>query len=88
MVKTRYELLQETKRLGLFTPLISSGCMSLNIATWLTYYDTYKEELKSNAKSVSVQYTADFYNVSIPLIYKIVSFLENKIIQNEKEKTN
>lgn len=74
---TRYELIKEVKEKGLLAKLISSRCMPFQFADWLTYYETYRNELKTNEKPVSIQYTADYYNVSVSLIYKIIKFFEN-----------
>lgn len=72
----RYELIKKTKEAGLLADLIASRCMSLNIATWLTCYETYLVELKDNEKVVAIQFTADFYDLSTRQIYTIINFFE------------
>jgi hypothetical protein len=69
----RYELLKKTDLM----PLISSGIISLNIATWLNIYETYLSELKTNVKTLSIQFTADYYNISDRHLYTIINFMEN-----------
>lgn len=69
----RYELLKSVN----LTPLVASGIVSINIATWLQIYDYYTNELKKNSKVNSIQFTADYYNISTPTIYRIISFMEN-----------
>jgi hypothetical protein len=69
----RYELLKKTD----LTPLVATGIISINIATWLNIYETYLGELKENVKVDSIQFTADYYNVQPRNIYKIINFMEN-----------
>ena len=69
----RYELLKSTN----LTPLVATGIISINIATWLNIYETYLGEVKENEKVVAIQSTADYYNISTPTIYRIISFMEN-----------
>jgi hypothetical protein len=69
----RYELLKSTNLM----PLVATGIVSINIATWLQIYETYLGELKENVKVVSIQSTADYYNLSIQTIYKVINFMEN-----------
>jgi len=69
----RYELLKSTN----LTPLIATGIVSINIATWLQVYETYLKELKKNTKVISIQFTSDYYSLSIQTIYKVINFMEN-----------
>ena len=69
----RYELLKNTN----ITPLVASGIISINIATWLTIYDFYLNELKENQKVIAISFTSDYYNISERNLYRIISFMEN-----------
>jgi hypothetical protein len=69
----RYELLKKTD----LTPLVATGIISINIATWLNIYETYLGELKTNVKPLAIQFTADYYNVSDRHLYTIINFMEN-----------
>lgn len=69
----RYELLKSIN----LTPLVASGIVGINIATWLQIYDYYKNELQTNNKINSIQFTADYYNISDRSVYRIISFMEN-----------
>lgn len=69
----RYELLKVTN----ITPLVASGIISINIATWITIYEFYLNQLNTNQKVIAIQYSSEYYNVSIQTIYKIINFMEN-----------
>ena len=69
----RYELLKNTN----ITPLVASGIISINIATWLTIYDFYLNELKENQKVIAISFTSDYYRISERNLYRIISFMEN-----------
>ena len=69
----RYELLKATN----ITPLVASGIISINVATWINIYEYYLQELKANEKVLAIQFTSDNYRISIPTIYRIISFMEN-----------
>ena len=72
----RYEMINQLKQCSNFTQLVASGIVSLSISTWLQIYETYLIELKTNEKSVAIQFTADYYNLSTRQIYKVLSFME------------
>jgi hypothetical protein len=72
----RYEILQQLKTCSNFTQLVASGIVSLSVSSWLQIYETYLIELKTNEKSVAIQFTADYYNLSTRQIYKVLSFME------------
>lgn len=69
----RYEILKGMN----ITPLVASGIISINIATWLTIYDFYLNELKDNQKVIAISFTSDYYRISERNIYRIISFMEN-----------
>ena len=70
----RYELI---KMLPEFTKLIASGILPLSIATKLQVYETFLGELEKNEKPIAIQFTADYYNLSVSQIYKVVGFMES-----------
>ena len=72
----RYEIITQLKTCSNFTQLVASGIVSLSISSWLQIYETYLNELKSNDKPTSIQFTADYYNLSNRQIYKVISFME------------
>lgn len=76
MVMNRYEIITQLKTCSNFTQLVASGIVSISIASWLQIYETYLTELKHNDKPTSIQFTADYYNLSNRQIYKVISFME------------
>jgi len=72
----RYEIINQLRNCTNFTQLVASGIVSISIASWLQIYETYLFELKSNDKPTSIQFTADYYNLSNSQIYKVISFME------------
>ena len=71
----RYEIITQLKECSNFTQLVASGIVPLSVSSWLQIYETYLGELKENEKSTSIQFTADYYNISIQMVYKIINFM-------------
>lgn len=69
----RYELIKSIN----LTPLVACGIVSINIATWLTIYEFYLNELKDNQKVIAISFTSDYYKISERNLYRIISFMEN-----------
>ena len=74
----RYLLLKDIKNKLNFTALVSSGIVPINISNKLTIYEKYLNQLTENDKSTSIQYVADFYNISNRNVYRIIEFMEGK----------
>lgn len=74
---SRYELLNKVKDAGFLANLVSSGCVSLSLTVWLTYYEYYLQYLAGSKKSNAVKAVADEFNVSDRLIYKVIIFFES-----------
>ena len=72
----RYKILKELKENNSFTKLVSSGIISISIANKLMIYEKYLQELKENQKPVAIQFTSEYYKVSVSNIYKIIVFME------------
>ncbi len=71
----RYEIITQLKECSNFTQLVAYGIVPLSVSSWLQIYETYLGELKENEKSTSIQFTADYYNISIQMVYKIINFM-------------
>lgn len=69
----RYELIKQQQD---FNNLVKSGIIPTSIYTWLQVYETYLGETKSNEKTIAIQFTADYYNLTIQTIYRVISFME------------
>lgn len=72
----RYKILKELKKNGLFSSLVSSGIISISIANKLMIYEKYLQELDQNQKPVAIQFTSEYYKISVSNVYKIIVFME------------
>ena len=75
-MEKRYLILKELKENNLFNKLVSSGVVSISVANKLMIYDKYLEELKENQKPVAIQFTSEYYKISVSNVYKIIAWME------------
>lgn len=75
-MENRYIILKKLKETNQFNKLVSSGIISISVANKLMIYEKYLEELKHNQKPVAIQFTSDYYKISVSNIYKIIVFME------------
>lgn len=75
-MENRYIIIQKLRANNNLSVLVASGIISLTIPTWLQIYETFLFELKQNARSISIQATADNFNVSNSQVYKIIAYME------------
>jgi len=60
---------------NLFLELVRRGVIPVHIMDYLTVYEAYLNELKSNKKSVAITYCADKYNCSERTIHNVINFM-------------
>lgn len=58
-----------------FLEMVRRGIISISIMDYLTVYEFYLNELKSNSKSVSITSSAEYFNCSEKTIYNIINFM-------------
>ena len=75
MVANRYELIKQTEN---FNQLVSLGVIPMQIFDWLTMYEFYLNERKTEPKMQAYQNTADEFNFSDRQIMNLVSWFELK----------
>lgn len=71
---TTYEFLKSVDK-NLFLSLVNRGIVSVHIMDYMTIYESYLHELKSNKKSVAITYCADKYNCSEKTIQRIINVM-------------
>jgi hypothetical protein len=69
-----YKFLKEIKQ-DKFLQFVQRGIIPIVIMDYITIYDTYLNELKSNKKSVCITYCADKFNVHENTIRNIIKFM-------------
>ena len=77
---TRYEFIKKLKTENVYTDLIASGLMSINVAMWFDVYEIFLSEVSViKEKYSSVTATSDILNneISERQIYRIIKFMEN-----------
>lgn len=75
-MENRYMILKKLKETNQFNKLVSSGIISISVANKLMIYEKYLEEVEHNKKSVAVQFTSDYYKVTLQHIYQIIVWME------------
>lgn len=75
-MENRYIILKKLKETNQFNKLVSSGIIPLSVSTKLMIYETYLDQVLNNKKSVAVQFTADYYKVSVQYVYQLIVFME------------
>jgi hypothetical protein len=73
-----YEFLKSLDN-DLFYEMVRRGVVSVHIMDWVTIYEFYLNELKSNSKSVAIVSTAEKYNCHENTIYNIIKFLQKPL---------
>lgn len=59
----------------LFLEYIKRGIIPVHIMDYITVYETYLNEVKTNKKSIAITYCADKYNCSENTIRNIINFM-------------
>ena len=59
----------------LFLEFVRRGIIPVNIMDYLTVYETYLNEVKTNKKSIAITYCADKYNCSERTIHNVINFM-------------
>jgi hypothetical protein len=58
-----------------FLELVRRGIIPVHIMDYLTVYETYLSEVKTNKKSIAITYCADKYNCSENTIRNVINFM-------------
>jgi hypothetical protein len=69
-----YEFLKATDY-KLFLEYVKRGIISVHIMDYLTVYETYLHEIKTNKKSIAITYCAEKYNCSERTIHNVINFM-------------
>jgi hypothetical protein len=69
-----YEFLKSTDY-KLFLEYVKRGIISVHIMDYLTVYETYLNEIKTNKKSIAITYCAEKYNCSERTIHNVINFM-------------
>jgi len=69
-----YEFLKATDY-KLFLEYVKRGIISVHIMDYLTVYETYLNEIKTNKKSIAITYCAEKYNCSERTIHNVINFM-------------
>jgi hypothetical protein len=71
-----YEFLKGLDQ-DMFYSMVRRGIIPVHIMDWITVYEYFLNELKTNPKTVSIVATADHYNCTDKTIYNIIRFMKN-----------
>lgn len=69
-----YEFLKSLDN-KLFLEMVRRGMMPVHLMDYLTVYEFYLSELKTNPKVTAIQYCADKYNCTEQTIYNIIRYM-------------
>ena len=59
----------------LFLEYVKRGIIPVHIMDYITVYETFLNEVKTNKKSIAITYCADKYNCSENTIRNIINFM-------------
>lgn len=59
----------------MYLEMVRRGIIPITIMTYLTIYEFYLNELKTNTKAESITYAADKYNCTEQTIYNVIKFM-------------
>lgn len=59
-----------------FLQMVRRGIIPVHIMDWITMYEFYLNELKSNEKRISLQSAVEYYNCSEVTMYRIIKFMK------------
>lgn len=69
-----YEFLKSTDY-KIFLEYVKRGIIPVHIMDYLTVYETYLSEVKTNKKSIAITYCAEKYNCSERTIHNVINFM-------------
>lgn len=75
-MESRYEVLRSLKDEGLFTKLVSSGIISIDVATRTSIYEEYLSHFEGYNKSEAVRLTANSMKISASNLYVIIRYMQ------------
>lgn len=61
---------------SLFLEMVRRGIIPVTIMDYLTVYEFYLSELKSNSKSMAITLAAEKYNSTEQTIYNIIRYMK------------
>lgn len=73
-----YDFIKGLNQDSLFA-FVKRGIISVHILDYITVYEFYLNELKSNKKTVAILSTAEKFNCHENTIYNIIKFLQKSL---------
>lgn len=64
---------------SLFIQMVKRGIISVHVMDYVTIYEFYLNELKTNSKTVAILSTAEKFNCHENTIYNIIKFLQKPL---------
>lgn len=71
----RYEMLKSLN--GQFHALIAMGIIPIQISTWISIYNHYLKEIKTNGKMQSYCNTSERFRCSEKTVMRVVGWMES-----------
>lgn len=75
-MESRHEVLKSLKENNLFTKLVSSGIVTIDVATRLSIYEEYLKHFNGFNKSQAIKVVAASMKVSESNLYSIIRYME------------
>lgn len=75
-MESRHEVLKSLKENNLFTKLVSSGIVTIDVATRLSIYEEYLKHFNGFNKSQAIKTVAAGMKVSESNLYSIIRYME------------
>lgn len=64
---------------SLFIGMVKRGIISVHVMDYVTIYEFYLNELKTNSKTVAILATAEKFNCHENTVYNIIKFLQKSL---------
>lgn len=77
-IMVNYEFLKSMDQKQ-FIEMVKRGIISVHVMDYVTVYEFYINELKTNSKTVSIISTAEKFNCHENTIYNIIKFLQKPL---------
>lgn len=75
-MESRYKVLKNLKDIGLFTKLVSSGIISIDVASKMYVYEEYLKLYDGYNKAEAMKVTSKNTRVSVSYLYVIIKYMK------------
>lgn len=75
-MESRYKVLVDLKEKGIYTKLVSSGMISINVCSYMSIYEEYLKHRDYKKKPIAIRLTAKAMKISESNLYAIIRYMQ------------